>query len=152
GVATSIAPQGQVRNVTVNSSTQFNTTLTAAAGTFTASDIGKAIDSPCTFGNTKITAIGGGGSTATISPGASATCSSPFAAKIGFTAVSAGNVLASVGASAPWPGARFVYNVIDSTTPSYTQARDIVGYNDVAAGVKSPLCSSAHDVDNGGAD
>ena len=151
-VASTITPLGQVHNVTVASSTQFNGTLNAAAGTFLASDIGKAIDSPCTFGNTKITAIGVGGSTATISPGASVTCSTPFAAKIGFTAVSDGNVLASVGASAPWPGARFVYNVIDSSTPSYTQARDIVGYVDTAVGAKSKLCSSQHDVDHGGAD
>jgi len=152
GVATTISPQGQVRNVTVSSSTQFNTTLNAAAGTFQASDVGKAIDSPCTYGNTKITAVSGAGDQATISPGASTTCSSPFAAKIGFTAVSAGNVLASVGASAPWPGARFVYNVIDTTTPSYGQAKALVGYTDAPAGAKSPLCSSAHDVDNGGAD
>jgi hypothetical protein len=151
-VATTITPVGQVRNVTVNSSTQFNATLNAAAGTFQSSDVGRVIDSPCTFGNTKITAVSGPGDAATISPGASTTCSSPFAAKIGFTAVSAGNALATVGASAPWPGARFVYNVLDSSTPSFTQARDIVGYNDVPGGVKSPLCNSVHDLDHGGAD
>jgi hypothetical protein len=147
GVVTTITPTGgQVRNTTVGSSTAGNSTLT---GGFVAADIGKVIDSACTFGNTKITNVSGGN--ATIVPGAKSSCTS-FAAKIGFTAVSAGNVLATVGASAPFPGARFVYNVLDNTTPSYGQARAIVGYQDGPGGTKSPVCSSAHDVDNGGAD
>ena len=149
-VATTITPVGQVHNATGVTSTAASTTISAGAGTFTAADIGKVIDSPNLFGNTHITAIGGGGSTATIVPGAKA--SGTANAAIGFTVMSEGNVFATVGPAAPFPGARFVWNVIDSTTPSFTLARGLVGYDDVVGGAKSPLCNAQHDVDNGGAD
>ena len=150
GVATTITPVGQVHNVASVTSTATSTSISAAAGTFTTADVGKVIDSPNLFPNTHITGFGGGGSTATISPAAKSTGSA--SAAIGFAVISQGNVLASVGPQAPFPGARFVWNVIDSTTPSYTLARNLIGYDDVPSGAKSPLCNAVHDVDNGGAD
>jgi ABC-type phosphate transport system substrate-binding protein len=40
------------------------------------------------------------------------------------------------------PGVRYLYNVIDSTSPSYTVARDIVGFDrTVAATPAAPLCN-----------
>jgi len=79
---------------------------------------------------------------ATVAPAAKFTIASqPLA--VGFTVVSQGNVDATSGAFAPYPGARYVFNVIDSTSPLYTTVRNMVGFDDVAAGAKSPLCSGA---------
>jgi ABC-type phosphate transport system substrate-binding protein len=151
GVATTITPVGQVHEVSGVASTKLSTTLTAAAATFNASDVGKVIDSTCTAGGTTITAVSGPGDTATISPAASATCGS-FTARIGFTAISVGNVQNTIGVVAPFPGARFVYNVLAVSSPSHTQARNLVGYQDTSGGAKSPLCSGAHDSTAGGSD
>jgi ABC-type dipeptide/oligopeptide/nickel transport system ATPase component len=42
------------------------------------------------------------------------------------------------------PGARLVFNVINPASPSFTDARNIVGFNNVAAGAKSPLCDGTY--------
>ena len=62
----------------------------------------------------------------------------------------------SIGASAPiqeknvklnnpapgfFPGIRYVFNVIDSVSPNYLDARGVVAFNNVASGAKSPMCS-----------
>src|SRR5262249_8062510 len=79
---------------------------------------------------TVVTAVGGGGSSVTISPSAKSTCSGTLSARIGNAVVSPGNILAASGSSAPYPGAQFIYNIIDNTGPSYTEARNLVGYQD----------------------
>jgi hypothetical protein len=151
-VATTITPLGQVHNVSGASFTAASTTLSAAASTFTNADIGSIVDSPCVFPGTKVTAVAGGGASATIAPGAKSTCSS-VSIRLGFVVVSPSNITAASGSSAPYPGGRFVYNVLDNTPgTSYSQARDLVGFNDIPSGSKSPLCSSAHDTANGGSD
>jgi hypothetical protein len=151
GVATTITPVGQVHNVTGLTTTLHGTTVNATAGTFSASDQGKTLDTTCTAAGTQITGVAGDGSSITISPGANAACSS-LAGRVGFTVVSPGNILAASGSSAPYAGGRFVYNVIDTREPSYTQARALIGYQDTPSGTKSNLCSSGHDSANGGAD
>ncbi len=65
----------------------------------------------------------------------------------------------SIGASAPiqekniklnnpapgfFPGIRYVFNVLDSVSPNYTDAQGVVGFVNVASGAKSPLCSNAN--------
>ena len=40
-----------------------------------------------------------------------------------------------------YPGIRFVFNVIDDTSPSYTSAIRYVGFDNVNEGSTSPLCS-----------
>lgn len=41
-----------------------------------------------------------------------------------------------------YPGVRFLFNVIDNTSPSYTTARGLVGFDNTGGGTaKSPLCS-----------
>jgi phosphate transport system substrate-binding protein len=149
GAATTVTPVGQVHNVTGLTTTLHGTTIAAAAATFSASDQGKTIDSTCTGAGTTISSVAGDGSSITITPGASAACTS-LSARIGFAVVSPGNILAASGPSAPFAGGRFVYNVIDTREPSYTQAQALVGYVDSPCGAKSPLCSSAHDSSNGG--
>ena len=40
-----------------------------------------------------------------------------------------------------YPGVRFVFNVIDDTSASYTSAIRYVGFDNVNEGSTSPLCS-----------
>ena len=134
-VATTATFTGQVTNYT-GGSTATSPTVT---GNFQNSDIGKTIDGPGLFPGTKITAVSVGVN-ATVSPAAKFTIASQAFA-VGFTAVSQGNVNATSGAFAPYPGARFVYNVIDSTSPLYTTVRGMVGFDDVPGGAKSALCN-----------
>jgi ABC-type phosphate transport system substrate-binding protein len=51
------------------------------------------------------------------------------------------NILTATDSSV-YPGVRYVYNVIDSTEPSYTAARDVIGFNDTSGGAASPLCAN----------
>jgi ABC-type phosphate transport system substrate-binding protein len=41
-----------------------------------------------------------------------------------------------------YPGIRYVHNVVDSGLPGYLEARGIVGFDNVASGAKSKLCTS----------
>ena len=41
----------------------------------------------------------------------------------------------------PYPGIRFVFNVVDDTSPSYTSAIRYVGFDNVNNGSTSPLCN-----------
>jgi hypothetical protein len=150
-VATTITPVGQVHNVSGLTTTLHGTTVSATAGTFSANDNGKTLDTTCTAAGTQITGVAPDGSSITISPGANTACSG-LSGRIGFTVVSPGNILAASGPSAPYAGGRFVYNVIDTREPSYTQARALIGYQDSPGGTKSNLCSSGHDSANGGTD
>ena len=152
------AGPGQVKAVTFTSTTAGNTTLNAAPGTFDPTpgtgDVGKTIDSPCAYPGQTILTVAGDGSSVTVDPrGAQANCTNQ-PGNVGFSAVSSGNVLATVGAQAPWPGSRFVYHILDSNQPAsvVTMVRKLIGYTDSPGGAKSPLCSSAHDLDNGGSD
>jgi phosphate transport system substrate-binding protein len=151
GVATTITPLGQVHNVTGLTTTLHGTTITATAGTFASTDNGSTVDSTCTAAGTKVTGVAADGSSITVSPGATVACSS-LAARLGFAVMSPNNVLAASGPSAPFAGARFVYNVIDTRSPDHNQAQALIGYQDQPGGVKSNLCSSGHDSANGGAD
>ena len=45
------------------------------------------------------------------------------------------------GSTPSYPGVRFVYNVIDSRSPNYIEARGFVGFDNISAGSKSALCS-----------
>ncbi len=47
-------------------------------------------------------------------------------------------------AAADYTGVRLVFNVLDSNSPNYLDARAIVGFNNVPAGAKSPLCNNAN--------
>jgi subtilisin family serine protease len=42
-----------------------------------------------------------------------------------------------------FPGVHYLYNVIDTSAPSYTVARDAVGFQDSTNGSTSPLCAGA---------
>lgn len=40
-----------------------------------------------------------------------------------------------------YPGVRYLYNVVDTTGPSYAASRDLIGFANTGGGAKSPLCS-----------
>jgi hypothetical protein len=148
GVATTITPTGQVHSASLTS-TATNATVTCSS-CFTANDVGHVLQGPNFAPGTTVTSFTNS-SSVQISPPALTTGSATTL--IGFSAISEGNVFATVGASAPFPGARFVFNVVDGTgsIPTYIAARDkLVGYDDIGGGNKSPLCSGAHDPDQGG--
>jgi phosphate transport system substrate-binding protein len=42
-----------------------------------------------------------------------------------------------------YPGVRFVFNVLDNTSPSYTPAKRFWGFTNTSGGTKSPLCSGS---------
>lgn len=42
-----------------------------------------------------------------------------------------------------YPGIRYVFNVTDTASPSYTVANGVLGFTNVPAGAKSPMCSGA---------
>ena len=41
-----------------------------------------------------------------------------------------------------YPGIRYVFNVVNSVSVNYAEARAVVGFNNIAGGSKSPLCSN----------
>jgi len=47
------------------------------------------------------------------------------------------------GSTASFPGVRFVYNVLHTLSPNYIEARNFVGFDNVASGTKSALCSGS---------
>jgi phosphate transport system substrate-binding protein len=48
-----------------------------------------------------------------------------------------------VDSTPDYPGIRFVFNVIDNTSPSYTSAKRYVAFDNADGGATSPLCSGA---------
>ena len=40
-------------------------------------------------------------------------------------------------------GIRYVFNVVDTVSPDYSTARGLVGFDNVAAGAKSPICANS---------
>jgi hypothetical protein len=129
----------------VTSGAQFDTTITAAAGTFLSSDVGFNVQGSFINDGTVITAVNANGSQATISPGAKAAGTGPVT--IGWAVVSEKNPNvpgAGTGAGTQYPGVRFVYNIIRPDEPSYAAARNLIGFDDSAAnGAVSALCDGS---------
>ena len=127
----------------VNSSGQFDTTLTGVAGTFSATDVGFNVQGTFINDGTVITSVNGDGSQATITPGASAAATNGTVT-IGWAVVSEKNPNisgANTGTGTQYPGIRFVYNIIRPDEPDYTAARNLIGYDDTTAnGTVSALC------------
>jgi len=57
------------------------------------------------------------------------------------TPVNEGNVRLN-NATPDFNGIRYVFNVLDTVSPDYSTARGLVGFDNVAAGAKSPMCSN----------
>jgi hypothetical protein len=139
---TVVGDASHVRNVAGIQFAQHGTTVTGTAGTFQSSDLGKVLDSTDTPNGNTITAVAPDGSSATISPGAMT--GGTASAAIGYPIVSEQTVAATTGATSPFPGVHYLYNVIDNTEPSYLVALDLVGFQDASGGAASPLCNGGH--------
>jgi len=46
-------------------------------------------------------------------------------------------------ATPDYNGIRYVFNVVDTVSPDYSTARGLVGFDNVAAGAKSPICANS---------
>ena len=91
---------------------------------------------------TVIVAVSSDGTTATISPGA--THAGTASIVVGSPAVGERNpnVLDAADLSV-FPGVHYVYNVVDTSSPSVASARALVGFDDIPGGFTSVLCSGA---------
>ena len=58
------------------------------------------------------------------------------------TPVNEGNIRLN-NATPDYNGIRYVFNVLDTVSPDYSTARGLVGFDNVAAGAKSPMCSNS---------
>jgi hypothetical protein len=124
------------------STTAGSATVTAAAGTFVTSDVGKVANSPNLYGGTQVTGVSSDGSQATILPGAAAT--GPGTIAIGYPVVSEHNPnVTNPSDTSMYAGVYYLYNVVDTTAPSYVTAVTLVGFGDVSGGTQSPLCSGS---------
>lgn len=115
--------------------------LTGAAGTFRARDVGLTVQGSNITPGTVIVSVNGDGSQATVNFFAAATGTQNVT--IGWALISEKNphVLAGAG-DIQYPGTRFVYNVLNRTSPDYVNARNLVGFDDSSAsGTVSKLCS-----------
>jgi Tol biopolymer transport system component len=117
--------------------------ITAAPGTFSFADVGKSLQGATINDGTVIVSVSFDGSQATIDPSPRAT-SAADDVRVGIAAVSEENpsVFDPFDRSV-YPGVSYVANVVDSTSPSFSTARGIIGFVDVIGGAKSPLCSGA---------
>ncbi len=141
----------------VTADAAFDTTLTGPAGSFTAADIGRTVAGAYVNDGTVITAVNGDGSVATITPGTKATTAfSPYPSTqtltVGWSVISEFNPHVDTPSNIKYPGVRYVYNILHSDSPSYTQARDAIGFADAPGGTVSLLCngSSAGTINSNG--
>jgi alpha-tubulin suppressor-like RCC1 family protein len=123
----------------VKTSWRFASTVNAAPGTFAPSDIGKTLQGSTVYDGTTIRDVSPDGATATISPGARTAGTADLA--LGLAVVGEANVPGAPERRVV--GVHYVYNVIDSTAPSYLSARALVGFADVSGGNVSGLCGGA---------
>jgi hypothetical protein len=126
-------------------------TISAPAGTFTAADVGRVVDSPAAFPGTRVVAVAPDGTSATISP-PRARVTGTADATLGAPVVSEATIAATSGASSPFPGTHYLYDVVDRSSPSYRAALELVGFQDDPSGLQSALCAGAHadDIRDGG--
>jgi subtilisin family serine protease len=118
---------------------QFDASITAAPGSFTANDVGLTVQGAIVNDGTVITAVSSDGATATISPGA--TRAGTASIVVGSPAVGERNpnVLDPADGSV-FAGVHYVYNVVDTASPSAASARALVGFDDIPGGLTSALC------------
>jgi hypothetical protein len=120
-----------------------DTTVDAAGANFSSSDLGKTLAGSCVAPGTQIIAVNSA-TQVTIAPpsifdSGGATCS----LVVGPSLVSESNphVLDHSDVSV-FPGVHYVFNVVDSTSPSYSEARALVGFDpaDTSGASTGPLC------------
>jgi hypothetical protein len=140
----------------VTASGQLVTTLTAAAGTFKATDVGMYLQGAYINDGTVVTTVSPAGDSITIStPTKSNTAYAPntYAANgtqnltVGWSIISDKNPHVLTSSNVQYPGTRYVYNVLHTDSPNYAEARALVGYDDTGA---TSLLSSVCDGNQAG--
>jgi hypothetical protein len=126
-----------------------DTTLDSASANFTSADIGSTLEGTCVAAGTTILSVNST-TQAVISP-ASLVTDNACTVKLGPAVVGEKNP--QVCSNYPscttqsnsnidvLPGTRLVFNVVNSASPSFIDARNIVGFDNVVGGTKSPLCN-----------
>jgi phosphate transport system substrate-binding protein len=161
-------PVATFNATTANGSTTLTTALT---NRFTAVNVGAAVAGAGIPAGTTIAAVAANGQTATLSNAATAgatvsvTVTSLASGTARWLTTGSGRWLPNApNASNPrapvrevqerlnnslrdYVGIRYVYNVLDSGSPNYADARALVGFNNVAAGTLSPVCDGTNTVD-----
>jgi ABC-type phosphate transport system substrate-binding protein len=157
-----------VSTFTADTTSGSNQLVTATNNRFTAVNLGATVTGAGIPAGTTLTAVSANGQSATMSANASATAagvtvlrtSLPGAAARWITIDPGGwlpatpnalNLRAPVAESQvtlnnstrDYFGVRYLFNVLDSTSPQYTDANNLVGFVNVASGAKSPLCNNA---------
>jgi phosphate transport system substrate-binding protein len=123
---------------------QGDSTVTAAAGSFTNDMIGLAVQGTNINDGTVVAGVSPTGDTLTITPGAKAGGTASLS--IGISVVNEQNPNIGTAANKSiYPGVRMLFNVIDSRqgAASYDAAKGIVGFN-TGGGTKSGLCDGAN--------
>ena len=157
------------RTVASIATTSGSSTLTAPANnTFFGLDTGASVTGAGIPANAKIVSVATNGKTAVMSSNATATGSATLtlldlaANPVNWNGtgglfqpntssplnprgpIAESNVAPQNVAVAAYPGVRYIYNVLDTPLPGYSEARGIVGFNNVGGGVKSPLCDGSN--------
>ena len=128
-----------------------DTTLdSGAAGNFTTGWLGLQISGPCIKDGTTITGVDGTGQILTITPSAACAISPTTVLTAGITPVNEYNPnITSASGTGVFPGVRFLYNVVNTNSPNYDQAVNMVGFTSAS---NSPLCNGSNEgeiADNG---
>lgn len=120
-----------------------NTLDSGAAGNFSTGWLGLQVSGPCIADGTTITGVDGTGQILTITPSAKCAISPTTVLTAGITPVNEynDNILSS-SSTGVFPGVRFLYNVVNTNSPNYDQAVNMVGFT--SAG-NSPLCNSTNE-------
>lgn len=140
--ASTIICSNTVSGVTADAA--FDTTLTAAPGTFTADMVGLVASGSYLNEGTVVNAVSPDGSTATVSPGAKFGVTYPATASvtIGIPVVSEFNPnITTTSNVSIFPGVRMLYHVLDTRqgAASYSEARQLFGF-ETGTSNKSELC------------
>jgi hypothetical protein len=123
----------------VTAGSQLTTTLTAAAGTFKATDVGMYLQGSFINDGTVITTVSPTGDSVTISTPTKSTtafgATYPATANLtlGWSIVSDKNPHVLASSDQQYVGSRYVYNVLHTDSPNYAEARQLVGYDDTGA-------------------
>jgi phosphate transport system substrate-binding protein len=168
GQITPVVGNGAAPAAFTGATTSGSTTLSSSPLTtnrFTNVNIGATVSAVGVPGGTTITAVAPNGQTATMSAPATATGTPSVTlsdmapvSPVRWNTIFPGGWLPNtpVGAGARGPvneaqialnntntqtlNARYVFNVVDSLSPQYVEARALLGFNNVALGVKSSFC------------
>jgi hypothetical protein len=150
GTPASITPQDPTPGTPISSTDGVtatglgDTTLdSGAAGNFTSAWVGLQLSGPCIADGTTITAVDGPGQVLTISPSAKCAITPATVITAGISPINEFNPnIVSPTGTGVFPGVRLLYNVVNTISPNYDQAMNMVGFT---ASGNSPICNGTNE-------